>query len=79
MRFNETANQRWEGAGRAFDAGRCRGNEEVTVDGTVPVVQKLPPFRQGINLLIDPGYFLWRALITRNVGVPVQLIGEEDA
>lgn len=25
--------------------------------GIVPVDWKLPPFRQGINLLIDPGYF----------------------
>lgn len=36
---------------------RCRGNAlggDGRRDGTVPVDWKLPPFRQGINLLIDP-------------------------
>lgn len=64
-RFTGGANQRRERAGRASDAACCRGNGVVTVYGIVPVDWKLPPFRQGINLLIDTVYFivtLWTPL-----------------
>lgn len=40
---------------------RCRGNAlggDGRRDSTVPVDWKLPPFRQGINLLIDPRGFI---------------------
>lgn len=56
-RLIEGANQRQERVGRVCDAACCRGNGVVTVYGIVPVDCKLPPFRQGINLLVDRGYF----------------------
>lgn len=56
-RLAEVANDGRERAGRARDAACCRGNRVLTAYGIVPVDWKLPPFRQGINLLIDPGYF----------------------
>jgi len=34
----------------------------------VPVDSKLPPFRQGINLLIDPGYFFWNTCFILSPG-----------
>lgn len=64
FRFTEGANQRRERAGRASDAACCRGNGVVTVYGIVPVDWKLPPFRQGINLLIDTVYFIVTLLNT---------------
>ncbi|KAM3615547.1 uncharacterized protein V6R79_003928 [Siganus canaliculatus] len=56
-RFAMVANDHRERAGCARDAACCRGNGVLTVYGIVPVRWKLPPFRQGINLLIDPVYF----------------------
>lgn len=73
-RFADGANQRWKRAGRVHNASCCRGNRVVTVYGIVPVDWKLPPFRQGINLLIDTVYFIVTFLntITREQESPTE-------